>query len=53
MSDYRVDQETGAVIFRKSAEAKKRQRMEQRIANLEKEVEMMKKQMRRRKWLRR
>lgn len=59
MADYRVDQRTGAVIFKKSAGLKKAQQLEQHVkqledevANLKKEVEFLKKTQRRRKWLR-
>lgn len=53
MPDYRIDQQTGAVIFKKTAEQKKAQQLEQRVEKLEKEVEFLRKSQRKRKWLRR
>lgn len=51
--NYRVDQRTGAVIFRKTPEQRKALELEQRIEQLEKEVGLLKKSQRKRKWLRR
>jgi chaperonin cofactor prefoldin len=49
MSNYRVDQRTGAVIFHKTPEQKKALELEQRVAQLEKEVEFLKKSQRRKR----
>lgn len=60
MPRYRVDQQTGAVIFHRTPEQKKAleleqhvKRLEDNVTNLEKEVEFLKKSQRKRKWLRR
>lgn len=51
--EYRVDPETGAVIFTRSVESKRTQQLKQRIETLEKEVEYLKKCNKRQKWVRR
>lgn len=53
MSNYRVDKQTGAVIFRKTPELKKIQELENRITQLEKEIEYLKKCKQKHNWLRR
>lgn len=51
--NYRVDPRTGAVIFHRTPEQKKALELENRIEQLEKEVEHLKKCQRKHKWLRR
>ena len=55
MSNYRVDKQTGAVIFHKTPELEKIQELENRVTQLEKEIEYLKKCKCKRKhnWLRR